>query len=266
MNSQPTSGGILEEIVFSKRQEVTSLKVRLEINKVKKLMKELPRPRNFLKAFTKGKISLIAEIKKASPSAGVIVEKYEPVYLAKTYEECGASAISVLTDAKYFQGKIEDLKAAKESTTVPILRKDFIIDESQIYESRIYGADAVLLIARILNSDQLLEFMDTAQELKMKCLVEVHNEAELEQALKADAEIIGINNRDLDNMTVDFNTTLRLLEKYPQLKDKIVVSESGINSSQQVKLLRDKGVWGILVGESLLKSGNIPAKVRELMG
>lgn len=265
METRSAPANVLDEIVFNKRQEVTSLKIHLDINKIKKRLKDLPKTRNFLKAFAKGKLSLIAEIKKASPSAGVILEKFEPVYLAKTFEECGASAISVLTDTKYFQGKIEDLKAAKDSTTIPILRKDFIIDESQIYESRINGADAILLIVKILSDDQLQEFLDLALDLKMKCLVEVHEEAELERALKVDAEIIGINNRDLDTMTVDFNTTLRLIDKYPELKEKILISESGINSAEQVKQLREKGVSGVLVGESLLRSGNIPAKIKELM-
>ena len=256
---------ILDDIIFNKRQEVTALKVRLNIQNVKKLMKELPRPRSFLKALPKSKFSLIAEIKKASPSAGVIVEKFEPIYLAKVYEESGASALSVLTDEKFFQGRLEHLKLAKESTTIPILRKDFIIDESQIYESRINGADAILLIVRVLTDEQLADFVDLAQTLKMKCLVEVHDERELERALKAEAEIIGINNRDLDTFEVDFQTTLDLMGRYPELKDKVVVSESGINSAEQVKALREKGVSAVLIGESLLKSQDIGAKIKELM-
>ncbi len=253
---------ILDDIVFNKRQEVTALKVRLDIAKVKKLIKDLPRPRKFLK----GKFSLIAELKKASPSAGTIVEKYEPVYLAKICEEAGASALSVLTDEKFFQGKLEHIKEAKESTTVAVLRKDFILDESQVYESRVAGADAILLIVRILTDRELTDLMDLAHSLKLKCLVEVHNENEVERALKADAEIIGINNRDLDTFNVDFNTTLNLMDKYPELKEKLVISESGIGSAEQVRALREKGVSGILVGESLLRSRDIGAKIRELLG
>lgn len=253
---------ILDDIIFNKRQEVTALKVRLNIPKVKKIIKELPHPRKFLK----GKFSLIAEIKKASPSAGVIVEKFEPVYLAKVFEEAGAAALSVLTDEKFFQGKLEHIKEAKDSTTIPVLRKDFIVDESQIYESRVAGADAVLLIVRILSDEQLEEFINLARALKMKCLVEVHDEKETERALKVDAEIIGINNRDLDTFQVDFDTTLNLMDKYPELREKIVVSESGISSAEQVRALKGKGVSAILVGESLLRSRDIGAKIRELMG
>jgi indole-3-glycerol phosphate synthase len=266
MVSSQSSGAILEEIIFNKRQEVTVLKLHLDPKKIKSLMKELPRPRNFLKAFPRGKFSLVAEIKRTSPSAGLLLEKLDPVYLAKSYEEAGAAALSVLTDEKYFGGKLADLKAAKESTTIPVLRKDFIIDESQIYESRLHGADALLLIVRILSFEQLQEYLDLAQNLKMKCLVEVHSEEELEQALRVDAEIIGINNRDLDTFEVDFNTTLRLMDKYPELKERTVVSESGISSPEQVKQLKEKGVSGMLVGEALLKSKDISAKVRELMG
>jgi len=257
---------VLEDIVFNKRQEVTALKVRLDIPRVKKIVKELPRPRNFLKAVPKGKLSLIAEIKKASPSAGVIVDDFVPTFLAKAYEESGASAISVLTDEKFFQGKLEHIKEAKDPTTIPVLRKDFIVDESQIYESRVAGADAILLIVRILSDEQLEDFLGLAHSLKMKCLVEVHDEKEAERALKAEAEIIGINNRDLDTFSVDLNTTFKLMDGFPELREKHVVSESGIDSPGQVRALREKGVSGILVGESLLRSRDIGAKIRELLG
>lgn len=256
---------ILDEIIFNKRQEVTTLKIHLKVEKIKPLLKELPFPRNFGEIFAKGKIALIAEIKKASPSAGVILEKFDPLLLAKTYEEAGVSALSILTDEKFFQGKIEYLKQAKEFTTIPILRKDFIIDETQIYESRLQGADALLLIVKILTDEQLEKFLNLARFLKMECLVEVHDAQELERALKIGARIIGINNRDLNTFEVNFNTTLDLLDKYPELKKKIVVSESGIYSPEQVKLLKNRGVLGILVGESLLRSSDIAAKVKELM-
>lgn len=265
MAIRQAQANILDDIIFNKRQEVTALKVRLNVQNVKKAIKDLPRPRNFLKAFPKGKFSLIAEIKKASPSAGILAPKFEPVYLAKVYEESGAAAISVLTDEKFFQGSLEHLKQAKDSTTIPILRKDFIIDESQIYESRVAGADAILLIVKILTDEQLEEFMNLSRGLKMHCLVEVHDEAELERALKVEAEVIGINNRDLDTFKVDLNTTLTLMDKYPELKEKVVVSESGIDSAEQARALREKGVAAILVGESLLRSPDIGAKIRELI-
>src|SRR3989338_372944 len=231
---QARTAGILDDIIFNKRQEVTALKVQLDTKKIKKLIKELPPTRNFHKAIAKGKISLIAEIKMSAPSAGVIAEKFEPVYLAKTYEESGAAAVSVLTDEKFFQGRLEHLKAAKDSTTIPVLRKDFIIDESQIYESRVAGADAILLIARILSDEQLTSFLDLAHSLKLDCLV-------------------------------DFQTTVKLMDKYPELRERIVVSESGIESADQVRRLKAKGVSAILVGTSLMKSKDIGAKIRELI-
>ncbi|MEE8638207.1 MAG: indole-3-glycerol phosphate synthase TrpC [Candidatus Margulisiibacteriota bacterium] len=257
---------ILDDIIFNKRQEVTSLKVLLSGKHPRKLAKDLPKPRDFLKAFRKGKFSLIAEIKKASPSAGIIREDFKPISLAKTYEECGASAISVLTDDKFFQGKLENIKFAKESTTLPVLRKDFMIDESQIYESRIAGADALLLIARVLEDTDLVELIKLTESLGMQTLVEVHSAEEVERVLKTRAKIIGINNRDLDTFKVDLNNTLQLMGKYPKLKDRIVISESGIKTHEDVEALKKAGVDGVLIGESLLRSKNIPAKVRELMG
>lgn len=257
---------LLDEIVAQKRQEVIELKKRLDVQKIKSLMAGLPRTRNFSKALPWGKLSLIAEMKKASPSAGIIMAKYEPVYLAKTYEENGAAALSVLTDVKFFQGQLHHIKEAKESTTIPIMRKDFIVDEAQIYESRIAGADAILLIVRILTEEQLKQYLATAQELGLECLVEVHNEAEVEQALKVEAKIIGINNRDLDSLKVNFNTTLKILDKFPELKEKIVVSESGISSAAQTKALKNRGVAAMLVGESLLISPNLREKIKELLG
>ncbi|KPJ65764.1 hypothetical protein AMJ44_09515 [candidate division WOR-1 bacterium DG_54_3] len=257
---------ILDDIIFNKRQEVTSLKVLLSGKDPRKLAKDLPKPRDFMKAFRKGKFSLIAEIKKASPSAGIIREDLNPISLAKTYEECGASAISVLTDEKFFQGKLEHLKAAKDSTTIPILRKDFIIDDSQVYESRIAGADAILLIARVLEEADLSGLIKLAESLGMQALVEVHNTEEVERVLKAGAKLIGINNRDLDTFKVDLKTTLQLMQKFPKLKDRIVISESGIERHEDVETLKGAGVSGVLIGESLLRSRNIPAKVKELLG
>ena len=257
---------ILDDIIFNKRQEVTSLKVLLSGKDPRKLAKDLPKPRNFLKAFRKGKFSLIAEIKKASPSAGIIREDLNPISLARTYEECGASAISVLTDEKFFQGKLEHLKAAKESTTIPILRKDFIIDESQVFESRIAGADALLLIARVLEHPDLDELIKLTESLGMQALVEVHNAEEVERVLKTSAKIIGINNRDLDTFKTDKKITLQLMEKFPKLKDRIVISESGIKTRKDIETLKKAGVDGVLIGESLLRDRNIPAKIKELLG
>lgn len=255
---------ILDDIIFNKRQEVTALKVKYSGKDLLRFAKCITPPRDFLKAFPQGKMSLIAEIKKASPSAGVIREDFEPITLAKTYEESGAAAVSVLTDEKFFQGKIDYLKLAKESTTIPILRKDFIIDESQIYEARIGGADAILLIVRILTDEELVSFLKLTHELGMNALVEVHNAEEAERALKTDAKIIGINNRDLENFKVDHQNTVHLIKKYPDLKKRIIISESGIKSKADIETLKKAGVNGVLVGETILKSNNIPAKIQEL--
>jgi indole-3-glycerol phosphate synthase len=256
---------VLDDIIFDKRQEVAALKTRLNLDHVKQLAKDLPSTRDFFRALPRGRMSLIAELKQASPSAGVIAERFVPTFLAKTYEESGAAALSVLTDEKYFQGKLAYLKEAKDPTTIPVLRKDFIIDEAQIYESRIAGADAILLIAAVLGDGQLSDYLGLAHDLKMSCLVEVRDEAEAARVLQTDARIIGINNRDLKTFKVDFHTTKNLLSQLPALKERVIVSESGISNAEQVKELRVAGVSAILVGTSLMKSKDIGAKIRELL-
>ena len=209
-------------------------------------------------------MNLIAEIKKASPSAGVIKEDFSVEKIAEAYKMAGVDAISVLTDKKFFQGEIKYLNTAKNIVDVPILRKDFIIDEYQIYESRAYKADAILLIVRILERSQLADYLAMAAELGMAVLVEVHSEKELDQALYCNAEIIGINNRDLDTLNIDIETSLRIKGEVP--KDKIVVSESGIRTRNEVKKLYKYGIHAILVGEILMKSDNIESKIRKLVG
>lgn len=257
---------ILDDIIAHKKQEIAALKKNFEGKDMRGLLKDLPKPRDFLSAFSKDKFSLIAEIKKASPSAGVIQADFKPIFLAKTYEESGAAALSVLTDEKFFQGRLEYLKAAKESTTIPVLRKDFIIDEAQVYESRLAGADALLLIVRALKDRELTRLLKLTEELGMQALVEVHDETEARRALKAGAAIIGINNRDLDTFKVDLRTTVALLSKLPQLKDRIVISESGIATRVDVGTVKKAGANGILVGEILMRSDNIPDKIGELLG
>ncbi len=257
---------VLEDIILNKKQEIISLKLQYSGKNLAELIKGLPKPRDFLGAFGKEKFSLIAELKKASPSAGLIRKDFEPITLAKTCEESGASAISVLTDEKHFQGELDYLKAAKESTTIPILRKDFIIDEEQVYEARIAGADALLLIVRILSDEQLGVLLKLTEELGMQALLEVHDAGEIERALKTDAKIIGINNRDLDTLKVDLQNTVQLIEKFPQLRERIVISESGIKSREDIEKLKKAGSDGVLIGEVLMKSGNIAEKIKELMG
>lgn len=219
--------------------------------------------RDFKKAISERGVSLIAEIKKASPSEGEIVRgKFEPGKIAQIYEGEGAKAISVLTDEEYFDGSFDYLREAKEATfDVPILCKDFIMHEYQIFKAREAGADAVLLIVSILTPAQIKKFLKVAQSLGMDCLVEVHDEAELDIALKAGAEIIGINNRNLQNFSVDLGVTNRLVKKIPA--GKIIVSESGINSGEDVKRL-DKRVNAILVGTAIMKSRNMKKKIHEL--
>jgi indole-3-glycerol phosphate synthase len=257
---------LLAEIVANKHREVAALKAHFHVEKVAKACQALPAPRDFSRPFGRGKFALIAEIKQSSPSAGIIVNKFEPVFLAKQYEEAGAGALSVLTDAQYFGGKLNHLKEVKDPTTIPVLRKDFIIDAAQIYESRVAGADAILLIVRLLSDAQLAEYLDLARELQLSCLVEAHDEREVERALHSSAEIIGLNNRDLDTLQVDLQTSHRLLDKYPELKARIVISESGIKTGEEAASLREKGVSGLLVGESILRSGDIAAKIEELLG
>jgi indole-3-glycerol phosphate synthase len=209
-------------------------------------------------------IRLIAEVKQASPSRGVLGPNFNPTKLARTYAEGGAAAISVLTEANYFMGSIEHLAAIKEVVGLPLLRKDFIFDPYQVYESRAYGADALLLIATILSQGQLEELMSLSHSLRLGCLVEVHNGDEVERAVLSEAEIIGINNRDLNTFTVDINTTRRLRPLVP--KEKIVVSESGIRSRKDVEKLRKWGVDAVLVGEALVTASDVRTKMKELIG
>ncbi|MFA4905900.1 MAG: indole-3-glycerol phosphate synthase TrpC [Candidatus Margulisiibacteriota bacterium] len=256
---------LLDEIVSEKQAEVKRLVDQFKFIKLANLSDAFPPLRDFKSAISRpGKISLIAELKKASPSAGLIRESYEPISLAKNYEEAGAAALSVLTDLKFFQGLLGHLKSAKESTNIPILRKDFILDELQVVESRLAGADAVLLIVRILDDARLKTLLAKARELKLAALLECHSEAEVERALAVKAEVIGINNRDLDTLKIDFDLSLKLPQKFPELKKGTLVSESGIGSASQIGELKSAGYSAALVGEALLKAPDPNKKIREL--
>jgi indole-3-glycerol phosphate synthase len=210
-----------------------------------------------------GKINLIAEIKKASPSRGLIREDFDLLKLAEIYLHNGAAALSILTEDKYFLGKMEYIRRVGDYFKVPILAKDFFVDESQIYEAFSYRASAVLLIVAILSDDQLRRFHDLAADLDMDCLFEIHDESELERALKAGAKMIGVNNRDLRSLIVDFAVCERLIPQIP--KDKIIVAESGITTHQQVERLRSLGANAVLIGETFLKEQDVGAKVKEVM-
>jgi len=209
-------------------------------------------------------VRLIAEIKKASPSRGIIRPDFDPVAIAKTYEKSGASAISVLTDEKYFQGRLEYLEAVHRAVSLPVLQKDFIIDPYQVYEARAAPADAILLIVAALCREELTEFMALAEELGMASLVEVHTSEELDVALEVGAKVIGINNRNLQTFETKLETTLELAPKIPS--DRILVSESGIFTRADVERLMGAGVDAILVGESLMRETDPGVKVRELLG
>ena len=256
---------ILDEIYKHKLSEVAEDKRRVSLETLKEQCKKKQKARSFgaaLKSSTN--IRIIAEIKKASPSLGIIREDFNPVEIARIYETGGAAAISVLTDEKFFQGRLSYLTDVKKSVNLPILRKDFIIDSYQIYEARSAGADAILLIAALLTKEEIQHYLELARELDMDCLVEVHSEAELKKVLQTNADIIGINNRDLATFKTDLKTTVRLRHMIPT--EKIVVSESGIKSRMDVEKLMKEGVDAILVGETLMKSNDISAKLRELLG
>lgn len=253
---------ILDDIIDQKRREVGRAKERIPLA----VLRDRVAPRSsgaFAEAISaEGRICLIAEIKKASPSRGVLREDFDPSSLARLYAESGASAISVLTDAKYFQGDSSHLKEAKEASLLPVLRKDFIIDEYQIWESAVIGADALLLIVAALTAEQLRDYVSLAFRLGLDALVEVHDGKQLEAALDAGARIIGINNRDLRTFGTDLGVTLRLAPKAPP--GHIIVSESGIHTREDVRKVRQAGVDAILVGEALMTSADIPGKIREL--
>ncbi len=254
----------LSEILKEKRHEVQQRKISLPLKELKAQIDCNLVCRKFGAHISKNHtINVIAEIKKASPSRGLIRENFNPVEIAGTYQSEGAAAISVLTETKFFQGSLDYIKEVRQVTNLPVLRKDFIIDEYQVYESAFYQADAFLLIADILSEEELTGFLCLGHELGMDVLVEVHTEEDLEKALKTEANIIGINNRNLTTFKVDIETTQRLISQIP--KDKIKVSESGINTSDQVLFLKSLGVNAVLIGEAFMKSDDIQAKMRELM-
>jgi indole-3-glycerol phosphate synthase len=257
---------ILDRILADNLEELESRKHSFPLKELQRVALERPTPLDFASALRGERIQLIAEVKKASPSKGIIRSDFNPVEIVRTYAGNGAAAISVLTEAKYFQGSLDHLRDIREALgdkKLPLLRKDFISDPYQVYESRAYGADSLLLIVAMLTPEKLEELLQLSHELNMSCLVEVHNEAELEIALNSGARVIGINNRDLSTFDVDLTTTKRLRPLIPQ--DRIVVSESGINNRADVEKLKKWGVDAILVGEALVTANNILTKMKELM-
>ena len=243
---------ILDKIVEHKKEEVAGLKKSR---------------RSLKKKLAENQISLLAEIKKASPSKGLIQPNFDPEAQLKAYERAGAAGISILTDQKFFQGSNEILREMRKQTELPILRKEFIIDPLQVYESFFIGADLILLIAAILSDEQLNELLNLAHQLKMEAIVEVHSSRELRRVLKTEAEIIGVNNRDLNDFSVDLKTTAELTEELKKLGERdnyYLIAESGIKTKADIDYLKEIGVDGVLIGETLMRAEDPTAKAKEL--
>ncbi|MBE9546854.1 MAG: indole-3-glycerol phosphate synthase TrpC [Proteobacteria bacterium] len=254
---------ILNKIIAAKREEVAYLKYSKPVSELKRVICDLPPPRDFRNALSGGDCSIIAEIKRSSPSRGRLREGFDPLEIASIYEENGAAAISVLTDREFFEGDKTYLSAIKKIVDIPLLRKDFIIDSCQIYETRVLGGDAVLFIVRLLKDEQLREYIQLAAELGLDSLVEVHSGEELESAIAAGAGIIGINNRNLETFSTDLTTSIDLASCVP--RGKIVVSESGINTRKDIEILMEAGIHSFLVGEALMRADDIGGKLKELL-
>ncbi len=257
---------ILNKIIARKYEEITERKVNVSLDDLKSAVKGVAPARGFVPAIENkiavGKPAVIAEIKKASPSKGVIRENFKPPEIAQSYDAAGAACLSVLTDVDFFQGADEYLQSVREAVALPVIRKDFMVDEYQVYESKVIGADCILLIVAALDKQQLVDLNGLAHELGLDVLVEVHNQAELDLALALPNKLVGINNRDLHSFDVSLDATLSLLPKIPS--DKIVITESGIHVSDDVALMRKNQVNGFLVGESFMRHTDPGAKLNEL--
>jgi indole-3-glycerol phosphate synthase len=255
--------GMIEDLVGSARAGVERRSAEVPQEELAQQLAERPEQRPFGEALTRPGLSVIAEFKRRSPSAGEIRAGATPAEIARAYDEAGAAAISVLTDEQHFGGSLDDLRQARAACELPILQKDFTVDSYQLYEAAVAGADAVLLIVAALERDQLAGLYEAARGLDLDVIVEVHKEAELEIALTVDAEVIGINNRDLDNFTVDVQTTFELMPDVPA--GKTVVSESGIAERSTLDELERVGVDAVLIGETLMRADDPGAKLRELI-
>ena len=255
---------ILNKIIEEKKREIKSSKSSASFKELRKRAADMLENREFKKSLANDSINLIAEIKKASPTKGIIRENFNPVEIAKIYQDNGATAISVLTDKTFFQGDIQYLNQIRKNVSLPLLRKDFIIDEFQLYEAKAFGADAALLIAAVLDKNQLSEYLDLSKEIGLENIVEVHSFKDLEKAMYCESEIIGINNRDLDTFDVSLKITFDLVREIPE--DKIIISESGINTHEDILELKKSGVNAFLIGEALMKEKDIGKKLKELIG
>ena len=256
---------LLEQIVSNKKREVASLEASRPLGIITSALGKIEKPRSFKQNLQgSGALKIIAEVKRASPVKGLLCSDFDPVRLARAYQRGGAGAISVITENKYFKGDPTYISQVKKYTELPILRKDFILNEYQVFESRVLNADAVLLIVSILDQYMLRRLVNLAADLGMAALVEVHNKEELKQAIDAGAEVVGINNRNLKTFSVTLSTTIELAGDIP--KDTLVVSESGITSREDILLLEQAGVDAALVGENLVRSKDPSARLKELKG
>lgn len=256
------TGTILDKIIAHKREEVARQKRVKSLDAWRVEAESAPPPRDFPAALRAPGVSLIAEVKKASPSKGLLCPDFDPVRLARTYAANGTVAISVLTDERFFQGSLDDLRAVREAVDIPVLRKDFIVDAYQVYEARAAGADAVLLIVAALDDATLHDLYTRIRQLGMAALIEVHNAAELERALSLRPRLIGVNNRDLRTFHVTLDTTAALRPRIPD--EVVLVAESGIHTPEDVARLAAIGVDAMLVGEALVTAGDIGGKVKSL--
>jgi indole-3-glycerol phosphate synthase len=264
---------ILETIVAQKHREIATLPAQaITVADLRQALARRGDRRDFLRALRhprRGQVALIAEVKKASPSLGVICPDFDPVRIAREYETAGATCLSVLTDGKFFQGSLDHLRQVRAAVGLPLLRKDFVIDARQILEAIAWGADAILLIVAILTDAQLKQFQTLAEEAGLAALVEVHDEQELDRALAAGAQLIGVNNRDLKTFQTDLATTERLAMRLRQAANgtsKLLVAESGIHTRADVERVQRAGAQAILVGEALVRQGDIGLKISELLG
>ena len=259
---------ILKKIIDYKRDELAAVKARVPLSELKARISDVPPAKGFQAALRQtdesGRIAVIAEVKKGSPSKGVIRADFDPVAIAGIYESNGAACLSVLTDEHFFLGNLSYLSDIRKTVGIPLLRKDFIFDQYQILEARAAGADAILLIAAMLDLTVLKDFYFLARDLGLDVLLEVHDEEELETALSTECDLIGINNRNLRTFVTDLGTTEQLLKIIP--RERLVVSESGINTQQDIARLRNAGAGAFLIGESLMREPDIGKKLRELLG
>jgi len=257
---------LLTDICNRKKKEIEALKLKCSLKSLQKLIgnKQNREFKKILKESQKNeKNNIIAEIKQSSPSAGEIIKDYYPEDIAVKYEKAGAGAISILTEKNFFKGSIDHLSIIETKTNIPILRKDFIIDPYQIYESKVYKADSILLIMSILEDNEIKEYIKIANDIGLDCIIETHTLDEINRALKIDYPIIGINNRNLDNLSVNIDNTLNMINKIP--KSFTVIGESGIKSNENIKKYNDYGVYNFLIGETILRSSNYDSMIKKLL-